>query len=306
MNWVLQIYAIFITLSLIVIAIAYLLHRKEIKKLSRKIKGLLERSSHTAITTDFPSADIVEMVNVLNDLLEMYQEQLNGLQKKNNAVKETITNLAHDLRTPITAIQGYTQILLQSSGLSAESLEALKIINKRIELLNQLLNQLFLYARLEAGELKFNQEQIDINKVLRSVLVSFYQSFETKGLEPLLTIPDEAFIIEGDKNALMRIFTNVISNAIVHGNGEYKISSFRETNKYVILFSNQTNDIEISDIEKIFDRFYTTDQSRSKKTTGLGLSISKKLVEQMNGEISAKLNKNIFTIRIEFFVNRIE
>lgn len=306
MNWVLQIYAIFITLSLIVITIAYLLHRKEIKKLSRKIKGLLERSSRTAITTDFPSADIVEMVNVLNDLLEMYQEQLNGLQKKNNAVKETITNLAHDLRTPITAIQGYTQILLQSSGLSAESLEALKIINERIELLNQLLNQLFLYARLEAGELKFNQEQIDINKVLRSVLVSFYQSFETKGLEPLLTIPDEAFIIEGDKNALMRIFTNVISNAIVHGNGEYKISSFRETNKYVILFSNQTNDIEISDIEKIFDRFYTTDQSRSKKTTGLGLSISKKLVEQMNGEISAKLNKNIFTIRIEFFVNRIE
>ena len=175
MNLGLQIYVIFITLSLVVMTIAYLLHRKEVKKLSSKIRGLLARSSHTAITTDFPSDDITEMVNELNNLLETYQEQINGLQKKDNAVKETITNLAHDLRTPITAIRGYTQILLQSTDLSVENLEAVKIINERIELLNQLLNQLFLYARLEAGELNFNKEKIDINNVLRSVLVSFYQ-----------------------------------------------------------------------------------------------------------------------------------
>lgn len=300
MNLGLQIYVIFITLSLVVMTIAYLLHRKEVKKLSSKIRGLLARSSHTAITTDFPSDDITEMVNELNNLLETYQEQINGLQKKDNAIKETITNLAHDLRTPITAIRGYTQILLQSTDLSVENLEDVKIINERIELLNQLLNQLFLYARLEAGELNFNKEKIDINNVLRSVLVSFYQSFEAKGLEPLLTISEEPFIIEGDKNALIRIFTNVISNAIVHGKGGYEISSFQEGNKYVILFNNQTSDIESSDIEKIFERFYTTDKSRSKKTTGLGLSISKKLVEQMNGKISAKLDKNVFTIMIEF------
>lgn len=298
-----QIYVIFVTLSLIAMTIAYLLHRKEVKKLSSKINRLLVHSSHTFITTDFPSDDITEMVNELNNLLETYQEQINELQKKDNVVKETITNLAHDLRTPITAIRGYAQILLQSTELSAENLEAVKIINERIELLNQLLNQLFLYARLEAGELNFNTERIDINNVLRSVLVSFYQSFEAKGLEPLLAISEEPFIIEGDKNALIRIFSNVVSNAIVHGKGGYKISSFRETNKFIILFSNQTNDIENSDIEKIFERFYTTDKSRSKKTTGLGLSISKKLVEQMNGEISAKLDKNIFTIKIEFFTN---
>ncbi len=114
MSVVLQIYAIIVTLSLIIVLSFYLLHRREVTRLSQKLQTLLHSFTHAELTLDFPSSDITDLVNALNELLRVYHKQVYSLQKKDEAIKETITNLAHDLRTPVTAIQGYTQMLLQS------------------------------------------------------------------------------------------------------------------------------------------------------------------------------------------------
>lgn len=112
MSVLLQIYAIIVTLSLIIVLSFYLLHRREVTRLSQKLQTLLHSFTHAELTLDFPSSDITDLVNALNELLRVYHKQVYSLQKKDEAIKETITNLAHDLRTPVTAIQGYTQMLL--------------------------------------------------------------------------------------------------------------------------------------------------------------------------------------------------
>ena len=109
MSVVLQIYAIIVTLSLIIVLSFYLFHRREVTRLSQKLQTLLHSFTHAELTLDFPSSDITDLVNALNELLRVYHKQVYSLQKKDEAIKETITNLAHDLRTPVTAIQGYTK-----------------------------------------------------------------------------------------------------------------------------------------------------------------------------------------------------
>ena len=289
MSVVLQIYAIIVTLSLIIVLSFYLFHRREVTRLSQKLQTLLHSFTHAELTLDFPSSDITDLVNALNELLRVYHKQVYSLQKKDEAIKETITNLAHDLRTPVTAIQGYTQMLLQSPELSEEDLDAAAVINERLNVLNQLLNQLFEFARIEADEMEFSYTTFDLNAVLRSVAVSFFKSFEERKIIPALSIAEISFPFYGDEKAVTRIFENIVSNALSHGKSDYHFS-----------FQNFTDSINESDIDKIFNRFYTTDLSRSRKTTGLGLTIAKNLTVKMGGSISASLNNNVFEIVVCF------
>lgn len=242
----------------------------------------------------------IYLVNALNELFRVYHKQVYSLQKKDEAIKETITNLAHDLRTPVTAIQGYTQMLLQSPELSEEDLDAAVIINERLNVLNQLLNQLFEFARIEADEMEFSYTTFDLNAVLRSVAVSFFKSFEERKIIPVLSIAEISFPFYGDEKAVIRIFENIISNALSHGKSDYHFSSYDDNENYHFSFQNFTDSINESDIDKIFNRFYTTDLSRSRKTTGLGLTIAKNLTVKMGGSISASLNNNVFEIVVCF------
>ena len=300
MSVVLQIYAIIVTLSLIIVLSFYLLHRREVTRLSQKLQTLLHSFTHAELTLDFPASDITDLVNALNELLRVYHKQVYSLQKKDEAIKETITNLAHDLRTPVTAIQGYTQMLLQSPELSEEDLDAAAVINERLNVLNQLLNQLFEFARIEADEMEFSYTTFDLNAVLRSVAVSFFKSFEERKIIPALSIAEISFPFYGDEKAVTRIFENIISNALSHGKSDYHFSSYDDNENYHFSFQNFTDSINESDIDKIFNRFYTTDLSRSRKTTGLGLTIAKNLTVKMGGSISASLNNNVFEIVVCF------
>lgn len=300
MSVVLQIYAIIVTLSLIIVLSFYLFHRREVTRLSQKLQTLLHSFTHAELTLDFPYSDITDLVNALNELLRVYHKQVYSLQKKDEAIKETITNLAHDLRTPVTAIQGYTQMLLQSPELSEEDLDAAAVINERLNVLNQLLNQLFEFARIEADEMEFSYTTFDLNAVLRSVAVSFFKSFEERKIIPALSIAEISFPFYGDEKAVTRIFENIISNALSHGKSDYHFSSYDDNENYHFSFQNFTDSINESDIDKIFNRFYTTDLSRSRKTTGLGLTIAKNLTVKMGGSISASLNNNVFEIVVCF------
>ena len=300
MSVVLQIYAIIVTLSLIIVLSFYLFHRREVTRLSQKLQPLLHSSTQAELALDFPSSDITDLVNALNELLRVYHKQVYSLQKKDEAIKETITNLAHDLRTPVTAIQGYTQMLLQSPELSEEDLDAAAVINERLNVLNQLLNQLFEFARIEADEMEFSYTTFDLNAVLRSVAVSFFKSFEERKIIPALSIAEISFPFYGDEKAVTRIFENIISNALSHGKSDYHFSSYDDNENYHFSFQNFTDSINESDIDKIFNRFYTTDLSRSRKTTGLGLTIAKNLTVKMGGSISASLNNNVFEIVVCF------
>lgn len=208
-------------------------------------------------------------------------------------------NAINDLRTPLATANGYIQ-LLQEQDLTGEQKEYATIAGERISAVKLLLDQLFEFARIEADELKLNCRNTDIHSVLRDVVASYYGDFEQKKCVPYIVIPNPPAIIWGDPDALTRIFSNVVYNALVHGEGNYQITAAIEEAQTVITIKNASSSIQQEDIPHLFDRFYTTDQSRTKKTTGLGLAIAQRLVTRMGGQIVASLQNGIFAIQVVF------
>ena len=184
--------------------------------------------------------------------------------------------------------------------LTGEQKEYATIAGERISAVKLLLDQLFEFARIEADELKLNCRNTDIHSVLRDVVASYYGDFEQKKCVPYIVIPNPPAIIWGDPDALTRIFSNVVYNALVHGEGNYQITAAIEEAQTVITIKNASSSIQQEDIPHLFDRFYTTDQSRTKKTTGLGLAIAQRLVTRMGGQIVASLQNGLFAIQVVF------
>ena len=277
---------------------ALLLLRRQIIRLRQFVETLQEGDTSISVPVDFKTTEVGKLVEELNLLVDKYRKNLSELQHKDEMIKETITNLAHDVRTPLTSIEGYAKILKSGGGLSAGDAEAVDTILERTDTLKRLLNQLFDFARLESDSFEYREIPLDLNAILRKTAVSFYSNFEAKGEEPEIDISEEEFPYVGDPDAVTRVFSNLIFNALVHGKTKYSISSRKEPEAYVFCFQNDAGDITPGDLDRLFDRFYTTDKSRSKKTTGLGLAIAKKIVTHMGGEIKAELDKGLFRIVI--------
>lgn len=170
----------------------------------------------------------------------------------------------------------------------------------RLDNLTDMLNQLFEYARIEAGEMKFEPEIFNASNVFADTIAMFYEDFVKLNCEPEVTIWEKTCKIKADKSAFVRILENMLKNALAHGEGQYRMSVKAENAECVITCSNTTYSVEKEDLENIFERFYTTDRSRTKKTTGLGLAIVKKFTMEMGGSVKAVLEGRMFTLEIRF------
>ena len=272
--------------------------QRQIVRLRQFVETLQEGDTSIMVPIDFQTPEIGKLVDEINLLVDKYRKSITELRHKDETIKETITNLAHDVRTPLTSIEGYAKILKNSGNLSKTDLEAVDTILERSDTLKRLLNQLFDFARLESDSFEYHEVPMDLNAILRKTAVSFYSNFEAKGEEPDIRIPEEEFRVLGDPDAVTRVFSNIIFNALVHGKTNYSIASWQESEAYAFCFQNDAGDITAEDLDRLFDRFFTTDKSRSKKTTGLGLAIAKKIVTHMGGEIKAELKDGLFGIAI--------
>ena len=252
--------------------------RKLVQKVKKQIDFLIDRDTQTEIMVEKTDGTIQDLAASINHLLKKYRSMGQEIERSDTLFRDTITSLSHDLRTPLATANGYIQ-LLQEQDLTGEQKE---------------------YARIEADELKLNCRNTDIHSVLRDVVASYYGDFEQKKCVPYIVIPNPPAIIWGDPNALTRIFSNVVYNALVHGEGNYQITAAIEEAQTVITIKNASSSIQQEDIPHLFDRFYTTDQSRTKKTTGLGLAIAQRLVTRMGGQIVASLQNGIFAIQVVF------
>ena len=271
---------------------------RQIVRLRKFVETLQESDTQIVVPVDFMTPEVGRLVGEINLLVEKYRKSLAELQHKDETIKETITNLAHDVRTPLTSIEGYAKILKDSGSLSEKDLEAVGTILERTDTLKRLLNQLFDFARLESDSFEYHEVPLDLNAILRKTAVSFYSNFEVKGEEPEIQIAEEEFRCVADPDAVTRVFSNIIFNSLVHGKTNHSIASWQEPEAYTFCFRNDAGDISPEDLDRLFDRFFTTDKSRSKKTTGLGLAIAKKIVTHMGGEIKAELKDGLFGIVI--------
>lgn len=282
----------FFLITLIILIIKTVLTKKELKNISKSLLKIINSDTNSLITLDYSNEYLKELVRILNkslkDLREMELEYKNG----NKEFKKIITNISHDLRTPLTAIKGYVD-LLENEKLTLKQIKYLKIIDSKVTDLTILTSELFDYSKVLDKEPK--NDFIYLNDILEDVIASFYTSFKEYNLNPVINITNEKVGRYLNQNVVKRIFSNIISNAIKYSEGEFKI---KLSSNGVIEFSNKTSKLSNIELERLFDRYYTVIDNN--ESNGIGLSIAKELVEKCCGNISLKYKNNVLTIRISF------
>ena len=240
------------------------------------------------------------LINDMNDILDEDKKRIEDVDRSMISIRETISELSHDLRTPMTSAGGYAEMLRSESLTEEEKSRYLDVIIERQNTTNQLINQLYYYSRLKTDSVTLEQEELDLRKIVTSVIALYYVDFEKQNSEPEVDIDEKKMTVVGDKDGFVRIFSNIISNALSHGEGSYSISLKETDEGYRFTMANGASKMTQDDAEKVFERYFTKDAVRSSSNSGLGLTISKNLTERMGGSIKAFLNEGIFTIEVLF------
>lgn len=277
-------------------------YRREMHHILEQLDFLEKEDSNYLLTSVCAVGKTPKVISAINRVIEKMRKQEQELRKVNKSYRESITSISHDIRTPLTSVKGYIQMLQNPEIAEEKKEEYTNIIEHRLDDLSDMLNQLFEYARIEAGELELDMEKLNAGNLFAETVSMFYEDFAKRGCEPEVQLSEKPMFIMADRQAVVRILENLIKNALVHGMGRYKFAMVPVKEQVVFRISNETDSIEEQDLERIFERFYTTDQSRSRKTTGLGLAIAKKFTEQMGGTIQAYFDEGYFTVEVRFAI----
>lgn len=276
-------YVIIVCLVLIIVflIIKIFYMRKSADEIAQGLHGWLDRDTNTLIDISSSDRYMRNLANRINTELRGLREEKLRCYKGDAELKNAVMNISHDLRTPLTAISGYMD-LLDREEKSQVVEQYIEVIRERVDNMRVLTEELFRYSVvMSSQELVF--EDVNITNVLEDALISFYGTFEQKGIEPEITMPEKTVIARVDSSALMRIFSNIISNAVKYSNVDFVVE-LKDDGE--LIFSNEAPGLNPVMTEKLFDRFYTVEASRN--STGLGLSIAKHLMESMNGSIGAE------------------
>lgn len=283
------------------LAIRLSLYRKQILHMKEELMMIQKEDTNYRLSSYCHIGETEEVIRLFNAKLTEVQQKAAELGRENRIYRESITSISHDIRTPLTSAKGYMQMLSAGEGITEEKKKSyITTVERRIDAVTDMLNQLFEYARVEAGEMEFIPERINLGNLFADTIALFYDDFVKKGCEPEIMLTETPCLILADRHAMSRIIENLIKNALVHGVGDYRFSLRRQGDTAYLSVSNRTSSIEQRDMDRIFDRFYTTDTSRTKKTTGLGLAIVKQFAERMGQTVSASLDNGIFSVEITF------
>lgn len=274
-------------------------YQRQVKDICRQLAFLMKHDSNMLIHREFGLGGIGMLSDRLNDLLELRRKEKQYYQEKETLIADTYTNLSHDIRTPLTSLDGYFQLMEACENVE-EQRRYLNIIHERIHSLNEMLEELFMFTKLKNESYRLELTSCCINRILKETVFSYYDEWVRREIQPDIQITEEQLYIDGNKQGLSRIIQNVIKNGLDHGEKKIRIVLKREQNQAVLRISNQVIDSEQIDIEHVFDRFYKADAARSKTSTGLGLSIAREFVRRMNGEIGAKIEENEFIVEMSF------
>lgn len=258
----------------------YFLH----KSTEEIIEAFRDRlAADTNILVDISSRDpyMRKLASEINVQLRLLRKERHRYQQGDQELKEAVTNISHDLRTPLTSICGYLDLLDRKE--KSETVQRyLSQIKNRTEALKNLTEELFRYSVVSSSQ-ELKPERMEVVRILEENLLSFYGAMQEKGIQPQITLPEEPVYRELDKGALNRIFSNIISNALKYSDGDFSVTMDKDG---CIIFTNTAKELDALTVGRLFDRFYTVNTGRN--STGLGLSIAKLLTERMGGDIKAR------------------
>lgn len=268
--------------------------QKSIKEIAAAFADRLVTDTNTLIDTSSSDKNVRHLANTINRQLRKLRTERRRFQQGDLELKNAVTNISHDLRTPLTAICGYLELLEQEEKPETVS-RYIGIVKDRVDILAQLSEELFRYSAIISTKDNTTLEAVIINTVLEESIAAFYMILTERHIVPEIQITETKVVRMLDRSALSRVFSNLISNVIKYSDGDLKIV-LSENGE--MAFSNMAYGLDEIQVGRLFDRFYTVETAR--KSTGLGLAISKTLVEQMNGTISAAYKNGRLSICIFF------
>ena len=268
----------------------YFLHQST-REIAETFRDRLTADTNTLIDISSRDPYMRKLASEINVQLGMLRKERHRYQQGDQELKAAVTNISHDLRTPLPAICGYLDLLENEE--KTETVERyLSQISNRTEALKNLTEELFRY-RVVTSSQDLKLVRLNMVQVLEESLLSFYGVMQEKGIHPQIHLPEEPVYRQLDAGALNRIFSNIISNALKYSDGDFSVTMKKDGS---IQFANTAKELNAVTVGRLFDRFYTVDAGRN--STGLGLSIAKLLTERMGGMITAEYRDDQLYIHI--------
>lgn len=289
-----------------------------IRKLRRSIQQVTSGNYGVQCEVEYDDelGSLAANINVLSKTLLAKEKESEKLKEKERAAldvernaerqkNELITNVAHDLRTPLTTIVGYLELIKDDTALSKEDVHKYSgIAYEKSIRLQEMMDDLFEFTKLDNADIKLNKSMINLSGLIMQMTDEFYPSFKDCNITPIVNLPEENIYVQGDGQLLARVFDNLISNALKYGyhNTDLKIEVSGDEKYATVKVINHGDTIASEDIPLLFNKFYRTDSSRNSKTggTGLGLAITKNIVDLHHGNISVTSDDQITTFIVKF------
>lgn len=284
---------VILVLIIIVLAAKVWFLRRSAKEISEAFRDRLAADTNTLIDISSRDARMRQLASEINSQLRLLRKERHRYQQGDLELKEAVTNISHDLRTPLTAISGYLD-LLEGESKSEKAASYLVQIRSRTQELNGLTEELFRYSIVtSARELK--PQRLDLVRTLEESLLSFYGVMQERGIQPEIQLPEAPVWRQLDPGAVSRVFSNIIGNGLKYSRGDLTVTM---NPSGAITFANRAENLDAVTVGRLFDRFYTVEANRS--STGLGLSIARTLTERMGGTITAEYAGGRLLIDLKF------
>ncbi|MDE6128595.1 MAG: HAMP domain-containing histidine kinase [Lachnospiraceae bacterium] len=297
MGWLLFTIA---ALTAVIYMVRFYSMKSAVKKASAELASIEQNPADNRILLlSFPDKDLEKLLEILNCYILLTRKERVFYQNRERALRAQIENISHDLRTPLTAIIGYLE-LLDTGKLSEEDAAAVERVTKKAKSLQGLIGNFYDLSRLEMNDYHLCMEKLELVHFAKEVSLLFYQEFEKKKISVQFDAPKEPLYLLADVGALERIFNNMLQNALRYAESSLYIGILEENDKINIVFENDTSTLKQEDAAHLFERFYVQEKSRTSQSTGLGLTISKLLTEAMGGSVEAGLTKGRLQVRYVF------
>lgn len=274
------------------IGLAAFVYEKELRRMARFLRQRPVRSNER-LTVERPGRGFADMASAVNEQLDaMRDERVEGWRRQQE-FKRDLASLSHDVRTPLMGAKGYLR-LAQDDGDEAARMRRLDAAVERLDDMEGLVDQLFAYARANDPDLELHLRSVAVLPVLAGVLTGHFPAFDQRGWEPEVRFEDEALKADADEAALNRIFENLVGNMLRHGSAAPRI----EQRGRVVTFSNEVDDPAGIEVDRLFDRFYRADASRSASGSGLGLAVAAGLAQAMSMRMDAQLDGRTLRVNL--------
>lgn len=292
---------IFVCCVTVIYITKYYLLTSNLKKIQQELSEIKQSPVQNRILLfSCPNKNLEKLLTTINEYIMVCRQQYTTSMNREQDLRNQIEHISHDLRTPLTAILGYIK-LLDTTNLTEENLESLKIIEKKSLYLQRLITNFYDLSRLELNDYQLFMENIDLTRFARETMLSHFQEFEKLNLQVNLNLDNTPVFISADYGALERIFSNIIQNALRYSESYFHVSLNQRYDSVSFIFENDTSTLSEEDVFYLFERFYVKDASRTSQSTGLGLTIARLLMEAMGGTATALLKNNKLQLILTFY-----